>query len=133
MTPRVLLVDDLAFMRSLLTDIIKGAGMSIAGEAENGQQALESYADSIPDIVLLDIEMPVMNGLLALRRLRRMDKDARIIMCSARGEQQMILRAIQLGARDFVVKPFKPERVVNAITRVLQVDGLIPGLPDGRA
>ena len=131
MTPRVLLVDDLPFMRSLLADILKGAGMNVAAEAENGRQALESYAQSLPDVVLLDIEMPVMNGLLALRRLRRMDKEARIIMCSARGEQQMILRAIQLGARDFVVKPFKPERVVNAITRVLQVDGLIPGLPDG--
>lgn len=118
-------------MRSLLTDIISGAGMRVAGEAGDGRQALEMYATTRPEIVLLDIEMPEMNGLTALRRLRRMDDRARIIMCSARGEQQMILRAIQLGARDFVVKPFKPERVVNAIKRVLQVDGVLPGLADG--
>jgi two-component system chemotaxis response regulator CheY len=132
-TPAVLIVDDIEFMREVLKDVIAGAGMRVAGQAANGQQALELYAKLVPEIVLLDIEMPVMNGLIALRRLRRMDRDSRIIMCSARGEQQMILRAIQLGARDFVVKPFKAERVVNSIRRVLQVDGLLPGLPDGRS
>lgn len=125
MTPRVLVVDDLPFMRSLLTDILKGAGMQVVATAENGRQALDAYFKVEPHVVLLDIQMPEMDGIEALKGLRRLDPRARIIMCSALGEQQMIIRAIQLGARDFVVKPFKPERVVNAITRVLQVDGVL--------
>ena len=125
MTPRVLLVDDTAFMRSLLSDILRDARMEIVAEAENGRDALVSFVDTDPDVVLLDIEMPVMNGLVALQKLRMIDPRARVIMCSARGEQEVVIRAIQLGARDFVVKPFKPERVVTAITRVLEVDGVM--------
>jgi len=125
MTPRVLLVDDLPFMRSLLSDILTDAGMQVAAQAENGRDALTAYLASSPDIVLLDIVMPEMDGITALRRLRRLDPDARVVMCSSLGEQEMIVRAIQLGARDFVVKPFHPERVVSAITRVLEVDGLL--------
>ena len=125
MTPRVLLVDDLPFMRSLLTDIVEDAGMSVAAQAENGREALGAYVRAQPDVVLLDIAMPEMDGITALRKLRQLDPRARIIMCSALGEQAMIIRSIQLGARDFVIKPFRPERVVSAITRVLEVDGLI--------
>lgn len=127
MTPRVLIVDDLPFMRSLLSDILGDAGMEVVGQAENGRDALSAYVGSLPDAVLLDIAMPVMDGITALRKLRELDGEARAIMCSALGEQQMIVRAIQLGARDFVVKPFRPERVVSAITRVLEADGLLPG------
>lgn len=127
MTPRVLIVDDLPFMRSLLSDILRDAGMQVAAQAENGRDALSAYVGSLPDVVLLDIAMPEMDGITALRKLRRIDREARVIMCSALGEQQMIVRAIQLGARDFVVKPFRPERVVSAITRVLESDGLLPG------
>jgi two-component system chemotaxis response regulator CheY len=132
MMPRVLLVDDLPFMRSLLADILRGAGMQIAAEAEDGRRALSAYVASRPDLVLMDIAMPEMDGITALRRLRNMDPGARVVMCSALGEQALIVRAIQLGARDFVVKPFRPERVVSAVTRVLEVDGLLEGPSDGR-
>jgi two-component system, chemotaxis family, chemotaxis protein CheY len=125
MTPRVLLVDDLPFMRSLLSDILTGAGMQVAAQADNGRDALTAYLGSEPDVVLLDIVMPQMDGITTLRRLRQIDPDARVVMCSALGDQRMIVRAIQLGARDFVVKPFRPERVVNAIRRVLEADGLL--------
>ena len=127
MTPRVLIVDDLPFMRTLLSDILRDAGMKVAAQADNGRDALSAYVGSLPDVVLLDIAMPEMDGITALRKLRELDGRARVIMCSALGEQQMIVRAIQLGARDFVVKPFRPERVVNAVTRVLEADGLLPG------
>lgn len=122
MSTRVLVVDDLPFMRSLLTDILTDAGMTVAAEAGDGRQALRAYLSSEPDVVLLDIVMPVMDGLTTLRKLRILDRGARVIMCSALGEQEMIIRAIQLGARDFVVKPFRPERVVSAIRKVIQAD-----------
>lgn len=125
MRPRVLLVDDLPFMRSLLSDILRDAGMQVTGEAENGRDALGAYVATEPDVVLMDIAMPGMDGITALAKLRQVDRGARVIMCSALGEQPMILRAIQLGARDFVVKPFRPERVVSAIRRVLEADGLL--------
>jgi two-component system, chemotaxis family, chemotaxis protein CheY len=125
MSVRVLLVDDLPFIRSLLTDILKDAGMRVVAEADNGRTALKRYLVSQPDVVLLDIAMPVMDGIATLKRLRQMDDRARVIMCSALGEQAMIVRAIQLGARDFVVKPFKAERVVSAIRKVLESDGLL--------
>jgi len=131
MTPRVLLVDDLPFMRALLADIVRDAGMEVAAEAENGRKALSAYVAGRPDVVLLDIAMPVMDGITALRRLRNLDPAARVIMCSALGEQGLIVRAIQLGARDFVVKPFRPERVVGAVTRVLEADGVLARKRDG--
>jgi two-component system chemotaxis response regulator CheY len=123
MAIRVLLVDDLPFMRSLLRDILTDAGMVVAAEAEDGRQALSAYLMSEPDLVLLDIVMPVMDGLTALRKLRMLDRQARVVMCSALGEQEMIIRAIQLGARDFVTKPFRPERVVSAVSKVIEADG----------
>ena len=122
MNYRVLIVDDLEFMRTLLTDIVTDAGMEVPGVAEDGRQGLRAYVAYSPDIVLLDIAMPEMDGLTTLERLKYIDPHARVIMCSALGEQAMIVRAIQLGARDFVVKPFQPERVVNAITRVMTAD-----------
>ena len=131
MTPAVLVVDDLPFMRSLLCDIVRAGDMSVAATASDGHQALTAYLANAPDIVLLDIAMPGMDGILALKKLREIDPGARVIMCSALGEQAMIIRAIQLGARDFVVKPFHPERVLTAITRVLEADGLLDGGPYG--
>jgi two-component system chemotaxis response regulator CheY len=121
---RILVVDDLPFMRSLVRDILTQAGMTIAAEAENGRQALHAYLAAEPDIVLLDIAMPVMDGLTALKKLRMLNPRVPVVMCSALGEQDMIVRAIQLGARDFVVKPFRPERVVSAIERVILADGM---------
>ncbi|TVQ37957.1 MAG: response regulator [Spirochaetaceae bacterium] len=115
---RVLVVDDLPFMRQAIRQALQGTRFRVVAEAENGEQAIARYREIGPDVVLLDIVMPVLDGLTALRRLRRMDPDSNVIMCSALGEQAMIVRAIQLGARDFVVKPFRPERVVSALERV---------------
>ena len=126
MSPRVLVVDDLQFMRSLLVDICTGAGMEVVAQAENGREGIAAYMASEPDVVLLDIIMPEMDGLEALARVKRLDPAARVVMCSALHEQAIIIRAIQLGARDFVVKPFRAERVVSAITRVLRADGVWP-------
>ena len=115
---RVLVVDDLPFMRQAIREVLKDTRFRIVAEAENGEQAIARYREIAPDVVLLDIVMPVLDGLTALRRLRRIDPGSNIIMCSALGEQAMIVRAIQLGARDFIVKPFRPERVVSALERV---------------
>lgn len=117
---KVLIVDDLPFMRKAIRDVVLGAGFVVAGEAENGRDGLLLYAEKRPDVVLLDIAMPVMDGITALARLIRYDPAARVIMCSALGEQEMIVRAIQLGARDFIVKPFQPERIVSAVEKTLR-------------
>ncbi|MFP4432633.1 MAG: response regulator [Spirochaetota bacterium] len=119
MSPRVLVVDDLPMMRQALRDVIEEAGFVVAGEAIDGKQGLVAYMEHKPDVVLLDIVMPKLDGIAALKQLIRMDPGARIIMCSALGEQSLIFRAIQLGARDFIVKPFRPQRVVESIRRVL--------------
>lgn len=124
MAIRVLVVDDLPFMRTLVRDILTGAGMDVVAEAEDGRQGLKAYLATEPDIVLLDIAMPVMDGLTTLRKLKQLDRRARVVMCSALGEQEMIIRAIQLGARDFVVKPFRPERVISAVSKVIEADGI---------
>lgn len=117
---RVLIVDDLPFMRKVIREVLSEAGFEVAAEAENGREGLILYAEKKPDVVLLDIAMPVMDGITALRRLLRYDPSARVIMCSALGEQELIVRAIQLGARDFIVKPFQPERVVSAVRKSLK-------------
>ena len=117
---RILIVDDLPFMRKVIRDVLLGAEFLIAGEAENGREGLILYAEKKPDLVLLDIAMPVMDGITALGRILRYDPKAHIVMCSALGEQELIVRAIQLGARDFVVKPFQPERIISAVRKSLQ-------------
>jgi two-component system chemotaxis response regulator CheY len=117
---RVLIIDDLPFMRTAIRDVLEEAGMEVAGEAENGRDGILLYMRTQPDVVLLDIVMPVMDGITALERLIRQYPGARIIMCSALGEQELIVRAIQLGARDFIVKPFQPERIITAIQKTLQ-------------
>jgi two-component system chemotaxis response regulator CheY len=117
---RVLIVDDLPFMRAAIRAVLEEAGMEVAAEAENGRDGIFLYMQTQPDIVLLDIVMPVMDGITALQGLIRQDPGARIIMCSALGEQELIVRAIQLGARDFIVKPFQPRRIVSAIRKVVK-------------
>ncbi len=118
MAAKVLVVDDLEFMRDAIRDILLSAGFEVAAEAENGRIAVDQYVRTRPDVVLLDITMPEMNGLEALKRIRTIDPKATVIMCSALGQQQHIIRSIQLGARDFIVKPFKPERIVSAVRKV---------------
>lgn len=120
---RVLVTDDLPVMREAIRDILQSAGMEVAGEAENGREMMYRYADVEPDVVLLDITMPVMDGITALSKLMQYDPAARVVMCSALGEQEMILRAIRLGAKDFIVKPFDSERIVSAVSKVMGIDG----------
>ena len=112
---RVLVVDDLRFMRTIIRDILETAGIEVIGEAENGAECLDQYEEVQPDLVLLDITMPVMDGIETLRELKNRYSDSTIIMCSALGQQEYIIKAIQLGAKDFIVKPFNPERMLSAI------------------
>jgi len=121
---RLLIVDDLDFMRTAIRDILRNAGFSTLYEAVNGREALMKYEHVRPDLVLLDIAMPEMDGITVLSRLMRTYPMARVVMCSALGEEQMIIRSIQLGARDFIVKPFKPERVTSAVKKVLGLDAV---------
>lgn len=119
MAKRVLIVDDAAFMRMMIKDILLKNGYEIAGEAENGNVALEMYKELKPDLVTMDITMPEMDGIAAVKAIIASDPAARIIMCSAMGQQAMVIDAIQAGAKDFVVKPFQPERVLEAVKKVL--------------
>jgi two-component system chemotaxis response regulator CheY len=117
--PKVLIVDDAAFMRMMIKDILVKNGFTIAGEAPNGVKAIEIYKAEKPDVVTMDITMPEMDGIQALKEIRTFDPAAKIIMCSAMGQQAMVMEAIKSGARDFIVKPFQSERVLEAIKKVL--------------
>ncbi|HEX6939410.1 MAG TPA: response regulator [Longimicrobiales bacterium] len=115
----VLICDDAIFMRSMIADILKQAGFEVVGEAETGAQAVERYRELKPDLVTMDIVMPDMGGIDAVRQIVAEDPDAKVLMCSAMGQQALVIEAIQAGARDFVVKPFQPSRVLEAVQRVL--------------
>lgn len=117
--PKVLIVDDAAFMRMMLKDILTKNGFQIAGEAPNGLKAVEIYKLEHPDVVTMDITMPEMDGIQALKEIKAADPAAKIIMCSAMGQQAMVMDAIKSGAKDFIVKPFQAERVLEAIKKVL--------------
>lgn len=114
---RILIVDDAAFMRVTLREVLSKNGHEIVGEAENGAQAIEKYFDLTPDITLMDITMPEMDGIQALKAIKARDPKAKVLMCSAMGQQAMVVEAIQSGATDFVVKPFQPDRIVEAVNR----------------
>ncbi|MDE7479154.1 MAG: response regulator [Lachnospiraceae bacterium] len=116
---RVLIVDDAAFMRMTIRKMLEANGYAVAGEAENGTQAVQKYKELRPDVVLLDITMPEMNGIDALKRIRENDPKARIVICSAMGQQAMVAQAIENGAKDFIVKPFEADRLIAAFKRVL--------------
>lgn len=120
MSHTVLLVDDAAFMRMMLKDILSNNGYQIVGEAENGAVAVDKYMELKPDIVIMDITMPEMDGLQAIKEIRARDSQAKVIMCSAMGQQGMVIEAIQSGAKDFVVKPFQPDRVLEAVGKALK-------------
>lgn len=117
--PRILIVDDAAFMRMMIKDIITKNGMEVAGEAENGVIAVEKFRETKPDLVTMDITMPEKDGITALKEILEVDSSARVVMCSAMGQQAMVIEAIQAGAKDFIVKPFKPDRVLDAINKSL--------------
>lgn len=117
---RILIVDDAKFMRMTLTNILNKAEHEVIGEAENGNEAIRLYREFKPDLVTMDITMPEMSGLEAVKEIKREDPDAKIIMCSAMGQQKMVVEAIEAGAKDFIVKPFDEGRVHDAINRVLK-------------
>ena len=114
---RVLIVDDAAFMRMMLKDILEKNGFEIVGEASNGLKAVEIYKAEKPDVV--DITMPDMDGIEAVKEIKDFDPAAKVIMCSAMGQQTMVMDAIRAGAKDFIVKPFQADRVIDAIRKVL--------------
>jgi len=116
---RVLVVDDAAFMRKVLTDALAGGGHEVVGEAANGNEAVARYQELQPDVTTLDITMPEKDGLQALREILVSDPTARIVMCSALGQESKVLESIKSGAKDFVVKPFQPERVLAAVDKAL--------------
>ena len=119
MGKRILVVDDAAFMRMMIKNIITKQGYEVAGEAENGKQAVVLYSELKPDLVTMDITMPEMDGIESVKAIRSIDPGANIIMCSAMGQQTLVMDAIQAGAKDFIVKPFQQERILQAIERVL--------------
>jgi len=119
MAIRVLVVDDAAFMRMMIKDILTKNGYEVVGEAENGAKAVEKYIELRPDLTTMDITMPEKDGITAVKEIRRIDPNAKIIMCSAMGQQAMVIDAIQAGACDFIVKPFQQDRVLEAIRKVV--------------
>jgi two-component system chemotaxis response regulator CheY len=119
MANRILVVDDAAFMRMMIKDILSKNGFEVVGEAADGNQAIEKYRELQPDLVTMDITMPEMDGITALKEIRQINPNAKVIMCSAMGQQAMVIDAIQAGAKDFIVKPFQSERVLEAITKTL--------------
>jgi two-component system, chemotaxis family, chemotaxis protein CheY len=116
---KILIIDDAKFMRMTLSNILKKANHEIVGEGENGKEAVELYRALRPDVVTLDITMPIMNGLEAVKAIKQEDPNAKIIICSAMGQQKMVVEAIEAGALDFIVKPFDEPRVIDAVNRVL--------------
>lgn len=116
--PKVLLVDDAAFMRMRCAKLLTENGYSV-DEAENGLEAVEKYQAIKPDLVLMDITMPVMDGLAAVAEIRKIDPEAKIVMCSALGQQNTVMSAIKAGAKDFIVKPYQPEKILSTIKRFI--------------
>lgn len=116
---KILLVDDAAFMRMMIKDTLVKNGYTDVYEAGDGAQAVEKYAEVQPDLVIMDITMPNMNGLEALKAIKASDPNATIVMCSAMGQEAMVIEAIKSGAKDFIVKPFKPDRILKTITSFL--------------
>ncbi|RLQ95734.1 response regulator [Falsibacillus albus] len=119
MGKRILIVDDAAFMRMMIKDILSKNGFEVVAEAADGAQAVEKYKELKPDLVTMDITMPEMDGITALKEIKKLDGGAKIIMCSAMGQQAMVIDAIQAGAKDFIVKPFQADRVIEAIQKTL--------------
>lgn len=119
MAKNILICDDAAFMRMMIKDILTKNGYNVVGEAENGLMAVEKYSETKPDLVLMDITMPEMDGIQALKKIKEQDPGATVIMCSAMGQQAMVIESIQAGAKDFIVKPFQADRVIEAVKKVV--------------
>ena len=122
MSIKVLVVDDAIFMRSMIRDIFARSPFVIAGEAENGSEAVTMYKELRPDITTMDIVMPEVDGITALKEIMRFDPQAKVVMCSALGQESMIAESIEAGAKDFIVKPFQPTKVLKVVRSVLGLD-----------
>ena len=120
MAKNILICDDAAFMRMMIKDILTKNGYNVVGEAENGLKAVEKYQETKPDLVLMDITMPEMDGIQALKKIKQADPNASVVMCSAMVQQAMVIESIQSGARDFIVKPFQPDRVLEAVKKAVE-------------
>ena len=121
MATRVLIVDDAVFMRNTLKDIFSSNGFEIAGEAANGVEAVEKYKELKPELTTMDIVMPFKNGIEATREIVKADPGACVVICSALGQESLVMEAIEAGAKDFIVKPFKPENVLQVAKKALAV------------
>ena len=119
MPKRILITDDAMFMRVTLKDILSRNGYEIAGEASNGREAVELYQSLKPDLVTMDITMPDMDGITALKEIRKMDPKACVLMCTAMGQRNMVMEAMGAGARDFIVKPFQKDKVLESVSKLL--------------
>lgn len=115
---KILVVDDAMFMRMMLKEILSKNGYEVVGEAANGREAIDKYIELRPDLVLLDITMPEMDGITALKEIKHIDPQAVVVVCSAMGQQAMVIEAIQNGALDFIVKPFQQNRVIESLKRI---------------
>lgn len=116
---KIMIVDDAAFLRAILKDILLKAGHEVVFEAANGKEAVDRYKAYQPDLVTMDITMPVMEGIQAVKEIRQLDPKANIVMCSAMGQRNLIIEAIQSGAKDFIIKPFQTSRVLEAVDKAI--------------
>ena len=119
MGKKILCVDDAAFMRMMVKDTLSKAGYTDLYEAVDGADAVEKFGEISPDLVIMDITMPNMDGLEALKAIRAKDGNANVVMCSAMGQESMVMDAVRSGAKDFIVKPFKPDRVISTVGKIL--------------
>jgi len=119
MSIRVLIADDAMFMRNMIKDVFSSAEFQVVGEAANGVEAVEKYKQLKPDITTMDIVMPLKSGIEAVREIVKLDRGAKIIMCSALGQESLVMEAIEAGARDYIVKPFKPEKVLEVVKKLV--------------
>jgi len=119
MAKGILIVDDAAFMRMMIKDVLTKNGFEVVGEAENGARAIEKFKELTPALTIMDITMPEIDGIQAVKEIKKLDANAKVIMCSAMGQQAMVIEAIQAGAKDFIVKPFQADRVIEAVKKVM--------------
>ena len=119
MAKRVLITDDALFMRVTLKNILTKNGYEVVGEASNGRESVEMYKSLMPDVVTMDITMPEMDGITAVREIKKVDSNAKVIMCTAMGQKNMVMEAVQAGAKDFIIKPFQPEKVLESVQKLI--------------
>ncbi len=115
----ILIVDDAAFMSMMIKDVLSKNNYNVVGEAENGKKGIEKFQELDPELVIMDITMPEVNGIEAVKKIKEIDANANVIMCSAMGQQAMVIEAIQAGAKDFIVKPFQADRIIEAVKKAL--------------